>query len=85
MNYQERSKGEFDYVQVGEWDSNGHFIVNHDLIQWPREREIVTPRSNYTDLRLYTRRNTLPESICSKPCPKGQAKVSGLSLNNQSF
>lgn len=84
MNYQERTKGEYDYVQVGEWDSNGHFIINHDLVQWPREREAVS-RSNYTDLRMFTRRNTTPESICSKPCPKGQAKVSRSRFHGPSF
>ena len=76
MNFQEMSKkGEYDYVQVGEWSSasvSGFRI--YKPIQWPRKREMVI-QSNYTEIKVLNKHTTLPESVCSKPCPKGQAKV----------
>lgn len=74
MNFQELKKGEYDYVQVGEWNSGGHFRINKP-IQWPRKREMVI-QSNYTEIKVLNKHTPIPESVCSKPCPKGQAKVS---------
>lgn len=73
MNYQELKKGEYDYVQVGEWNSDGKFSV-YRPIQWPRERETII-QSNYTEIKVLNKHTAIPESVCSKPCPKGQAKV----------
>lgn len=67
MNFQELKKGEYDYVQVGEWNSGGHFRINKS-IQWPLK--LVTPSNGNQSSQL-----SIPESVCSKPCPKGQAKV----------
>lgn len=76
MNYQElpHKRGEYDYVKVGEWESGekSSFSINQ-MIQWPREREI-TLQTNFTEIKVLNKIFTLPESVCSKPCPRGQAK-----------
>ena len=74
MNFQELKRGEYDYVQVGQWKSGNtsSFHINAD-IQWPREREIIV-QSNFTEIKVPNRQYALPESVCSKPCPRGQAK-----------
>lgn len=73
INYQELKKGEYDYVQVGEWNSDSNLSI-YRPIQWPREREMVI-QSNYTEIKVLNKHTSIPESVCSKPCPKGQAKV----------
>lgn len=86
MNYQEVKKGEYDYIQVGDWSSSEqkgkgvhHGITGfriYEPIQWPRQPDLVI-ESNYTgSFKVPNRHTSMPESVCSKPCPKGQAKVS---------
>ena len=59
MNYQRISATEYDYIHVGSWISGGDFKMFRPF-QWP----------------FISDNDTLPpESVCSKPCPKGQAKV----------
>ncbi len=59
MNYQQSNTGEYDYVHVGSWISGGDFTLFRQL-QWPQ---------------IGINGSLPPESVCSKPCPKGQAKV----------
>jgi len=74
MNFQKSKPGEYDYIQVGEWrsDKTGSFHIDRD-IQWPREREIIL-QNNFTEIKVLNKHFSLPESVCSKPCPRGQAK-----------
>lgn len=58
MNYQQIGQNEYDYVHVGSWISGGDFNLFRDF-QWP----ILTVNGSLP-----------PESVCSKPCPKGEAK-----------
>lgn len=60
MNYQKINGTKYDYVRIGGWDS-GNLTINNRQIYWPR-------RASHGA--------TLVESVCSKPCPKGQVKVS---------
>ena len=65
MNYQEivSSNGSvmYDYVRVGGWDS-GNLTIDSQKILWPNQK-----RKDGA---------AMVESVCSKPCPKGQVKVS---------
>ena len=65
MNFQKikRPDGEirYGYVRVGGWD-NGNLTMEDSKIFWPnRDQSIGAP---------------MVESVCSRPCPKGQVKVS---------
>lgn len=67
MNFQQEDNGEHRYVHVGSWVSQSNGGRDFELFkpfQWPTN----TIQANST--------NPIPESVCSKPCPKGQAKVS---------
>lgn len=69
------------------FDKSGNFVNGYDLINWVRdgnERRLQTI-GNYNLLNIIvkerkddidwgTSNNTIPESICSKPCPPGKAK-----------
>lgn len=59
MNFQQIGPDEYDYVHVGSWISGGDFNLFRPL-QWPT---------------IAINGSLPPESVCSKPCPKGQAKV----------
>lgn len=72
MNLQQVSKSTYEYVHVGSWVSltgSNHENGDNDFqvfrpFQWPVKS--LTANSS----------SPIPESVCSKPCPKGQAKVS---------
>ncbi|RWS01055.1 metabotropic glutamate receptor 1-like protein 2, partial [Dinothrombium tinctorium] len=59
MNFQRDENNEYNYVHIGSWDSSGNLTVFRDY-QWPMSAD-GNASSNP------------PESVCSKPCPKGQA------------
>ncbi len=64
MNYQKiwTKNGSiyYDYVRVGGWDT-GNLTIDTKIVFWPNPRvEMRAP---------------VVESVCSKPCPKGQVKV----------
>lgn len=71
MNLQQVSKSSYEYVHVGSWVSltgSNHENGDNDFqvfrpFQWP----VKSLTANST--------SPIPESVCSKPCPKGQAKV----------
>ncbi len=52
----------FDYVRVGGWDS-GNLTIDKNRVFWPNPGG---QRSGH-----------VVESVCSKPCPKGEVKVRG--------
>ena len=52
----------YEYVRIGGWDS-GNLTMNDHSIFWP-----VNALSD----------TSLVESVCSKPCPRGQVKVCGV-------
>ena len=52
----------FDYVRVGGWDS-GNLTIDGQKVFWPN------PEGQ--------RGASVVESVCSKPCPKGEVKVTG--------
>lgn len=64
LNYQKTVSANgsvmYDYVRVGGWDS-GNLTIDSRRIYWPNARD--------------RRAATIPESVCSKPCPKGEVKV----------
>lgn len=74
--------GRTEYVQVGSWSfisDQKTFEMFHEM-QWPRRRGVPFfsyPNGSSTDL--------IPESVCSKPCPKGQVKVSGDKISSSSL
>lgn len=53
-------KTHYKYVRIGGWDS-GNLTIDEAKISWPA----LATKSNMP----------LVESVCSKPCPKGQIKV----------
>ena len=62
VNYQRFGKGNqstYRYVKVGSWDSFNLSMEDSD-IYWPSPGQL---------------RGKLVESVCSRPCPKGQVKV----------
>lgn len=63
MNLQETSANEVEYVHVGSWVS----LANGD-------KEFNMFRSLQWSERSLTSLARIPESVCSRPCPKGQAK-----------
>lgn len=79
MNLQRTSSSEYQYVHVGSWISlpNGsnEFTVFKPF-QWP-ERSLMTT-TTFISGNLSTQTTTtavsIPESVCSRPCPRGQAK-----------
>lgn len=72
MNLQQVTQSTYEYVHVGSWVSltgTNHENGDNDFqvfrpFQWPLKS--LTPNSS----------SPIPDSVCSKPCPKGQAKVS---------
>ena len=50
----------YQYVRIGGWD-NGNLTMDDHKILWPVKALSAAP---------------LVESVCSRPCPKGQIKVS---------
>lgn len=82
MNFQKRGSNNYQYVHVGSWISlaNGanDFKIFTD-IDWPKKTLPLPPPSppgaNWTNLTgLVAYNPSIPESVCSRPCPRGQAK-----------
>ena len=53
----------YDYVRVGGWDS-GNLTIDGQKVFWPN------PEGQ--------RGASVVESVCSKPCPKGEVKVTDI-------
>ena len=51
---------EYEYVRIGGWD-NGNLSMNSGKIFWPN--------------KLAESGAPVVESVCSKPCPRGEIKV----------
>jgi len=68
MNLQQHERtGEYEYVHVGSWISQANGSRIFDLFrpfEWPEKLSALNTSTG------------IPESVCSKPCGKGQAKVS---------
>lgn len=61
MNFQKSADNKYDYFHVGSWDSNANQLHTWSPFQWPPG--------------IVNSSDQVPESICSKPCHKGHAKV----------
>lgn len=61
VNYRKVDDVEYDYVHVASWVSGGHLNIFEE-IHWPAN---IGANSS----------SGVPESVCSRPCKKGQEKV----------
>lgn len=73
LNYQysvdELGREHYGYVQVGRWKSGGFVDLGYSKIQWPLIQQEGGSKTPWND-------SSIVESICSRPCGFGEAKVS---------
>ena len=60
----------YDYVRIGGW-KRGNLTMDDSKIYWPS--------------RAAASWAPMVESVCSKPCPKGQVKVGGAAVRKHCF
>lgn len=84
MNFQRNGSNNYQYVHVGSWESLADgaydFKISPD-ITWPAKTIQPLPpgfsssnNKSYYNNSLVPYNPLIPESVCSRPCPRGQAK-----------